>query len=117
MRLRGAGVQFSEVVTLFDEASQKLRFNRELLEAMMENMPQGISVVDADMRLVAWNRRYVELFHYPPDMMRAGRPIADLIRYNAVRGWYGPGRSRMACRKAAGAHARRLDASLRTAAQ
>lgn len=89
--LRGAGLQFSEVVTLFDEASQKLRFNRELLEAMMENMPQGISVVDADMRLVAWNRRYVELLDYPPELMLAGRPMADLIRYNAERGWYGPG--------------------------
>ena len=89
--LRGAGLQFSEVVTLFDEASQKLRFNRELLEAMMENMPQGISVVDADMRLVAWNRRYEELLDYPPELMRAGRPIADLMRYNAARGWYGPG--------------------------
>ncbi|WP_129641065.1 hybrid sensor histidine kinase/response regulator [Peristeroidobacter agariperforans] len=89
--LRGAGLQFSEVVTLFDEASQKLRFNREMLEAMMENMPQGISVVDAEMRLVAWNRRYVELLDYPPELMRAGRPIADLMRYNAGRGWYGPG--------------------------
>lgn len=89
--LRGAGLQFSEVVTFFDEATRKLRFNRELLEAMMENMPQGISVVDADMRLVAWNRRYVELFQYPPELVRAGRPIADLIRYNAARGWCGPG--------------------------
>lgn len=89
--LRGAGLQFSEVVTLFDEASQKLRFNREMLEAMMENMPQGISVVDAQMRLVAWNRRYVELLDYPAELMRAGRPIADLMRYNAARGWYGAG--------------------------
>nr|WP_298727114.1 PAS domain-containing hybrid sensor histidine kinase/response regulator [uncultured Steroidobacter sp.] len=89
--LRGAGLQFSEVVTLFDEASQKLRFNREMLEAMMENMPQGISVIDAEMRLVAWNRRYVELLDYSPELMRAGRPIADLMRYNAARGWYGPG--------------------------
>jgi len=89
--LRGAGLQFTEVVTFFDEATRQLRFNRELLEAMMENMPQGISVVDADMRLVAWNRRYVELFQYPPELVRAGRPIADLIRYNAARGWCGPG--------------------------
>src|SRR5690606_20893247 len=69
----------------------KLRFNRELLEAMMENMPQGISVVDAQMRLVAWNARYEELFDYPAGMVRAGRPIADLIRYNAQRGWCGAG--------------------------
>ena len=89
--LRGAGLQFSEVVTLLDEASQKLRFNRELLEVMMENMPQGISVVDADMHLVAWNRRYVELFQYPPELVCVGRSVADLIRYNAERGWCGPG--------------------------
>jgi signal transduction histidine kinase len=33
----------------------------------------------------------VELLDYPPELMRAGRPIADLMRYNALRGWYGPG--------------------------
>ena len=26
----------------------------------------GISVVDSDLNLVAWNSRYLELFNYPP---------------------------------------------------
>jgi PAS domain S-box-containing protein len=89
--LRGAGLKLSDVVALFDAASQKLRLNRELLEAMMDNMPQGISVADADMRLVAWNQHYLELFQYPPELVCVGRPVAELIRYNAVRGWCGPG--------------------------
>jgi Na+/proline symporter/signal transduction histidine kinase/CheY-like chemotaxis protein len=89
--LHGAGVRLEEVVALFDEATQKLRFNRELLEAMMENMSQGISVVDANMRLIAWNQRYLDLFQYPEELVQAGRPVADMIRYNAVRGWCGPG--------------------------
>jgi signal transduction histidine kinase/ActR/RegA family two-component response regulator len=89
--LHGAGLRLEEVVELFDEASQRLRFNRELLEAMMDNMSQGISVVDANMRLVAWNQRYLDMFQYPEGFVQAGRPIADMIRFNAQRGWCGPG--------------------------
>lgn len=57
----------------------------------LEHLPQGVSVVDADLRLVAWNRRYVELFRFPLELMRVGRPIEDLFRFNARRGWLGPG--------------------------
>jgi Na+/proline symporter/signal transduction histidine kinase len=89
--LRGAGLKLAEIVALFDEATQKLRINRELLEAMMDNMPQGISVVNAEMKLVAWNQRYLDLFDYPPGFVYVGRPVAELIRYNACRGWCGPG--------------------------
>ncbi len=89
--LRGAGMKLAEILAFFDEASQRMRVNRELLEAMMDNMPQGISVVNADMQLVAWNQRYLDLFEYPPGFVYAGRPIRELIRFNAQRGWCGPG--------------------------
>ena len=89
--LRGTGLDLGEVVSLLDEASQELRFNRELLSATLENIAQGISVVDSQMRLVAWNRRYLEMFDYPEGMVYVGRPVADLIRYNAERGECGPG--------------------------
>jgi Na+/proline symporter/signal transduction histidine kinase len=108
--LRGAGIEFAEIVTLFDEASQKLRFNRELLETMMDNMPQGVCVVNAEMRLVAWNQRYLDLFEYPPGFMFAGQPVEELIRFNASRGWCGPGdletlvRKRLAFMRAGSAH-------------
>lgn len=89
--LRGTGLDLGEVVSLLDETSQELRFNRELLGATLENVSQGISVVDADMHLVAWNRRYLELFDFPDGMVYVGRPIADLIRWNAERGEMGQG--------------------------
>jgi Na+/proline symporter/CheY-like chemotaxis protein/anti-sigma regulatory factor (Ser/Thr protein kinase) len=89
--LRGTGLDLGEVVSLLDETSQELRFNRTLLAATLENLSQGVSVVDADMRLVAWNRRYVELFDYPEGMIYVGRSAADLIRWNAERGECGPG--------------------------
>ena len=69
----------------------QIEFNRGLLRATLEHLPQGVSVVDADLRLVAWNRRYVEIFNYPPHLVQLGQPIEELMRYNADRGLFGRG--------------------------
>jgi Na+/proline symporter/signal transduction histidine kinase/CheY-like chemotaxis protein len=87
--LKGSGMGVAEVVAVLDEAGQELRFNREILSRTLENIDQGVSVVDGDMRLVAWNRRYQQLFGFPDGMLYVGRPVADLIRYNAERGELG----------------------------
>jgi PAS domain S-box-containing protein len=89
--LKRKGLDVDEVAELLDETSQELRFSRQLLAATMENVTQGISVVDADLNLVAWNHRYLELFDYPSDLIFVGRPVADVIRWNAQRGEFGPG--------------------------
>jgi len=80
-----SNVPLEDVATIVDEANQLFKFNRELLQAGVENIEQGISVVDADMRLVAWNQRYIELLDYPDELIRAGMHISDLIKYNANR--------------------------------
>ena len=87
--LKRKGLDVDEVTEILDETSQELRFSRQLLTATMENVTQGISVVDADMRIVAWNRRYLEMFEYPGGLVFVGRPVADLIRWNAQRGEFG----------------------------
>ena len=63
-----------QVVAMFDETSQRLQFGAELLQIAIENIDQGISVVDKEQRLVAWNRRYVEMFGYPSELVEVGRP-------------------------------------------
>jgi PAS domain S-box-containing protein len=87
--LRGRGIAAEEVAELLDETSQELRFSRQLLQATMENVSQGIAVADAEARIVAWNHRYLEMFDYPEGMVYVGRPVADLIRWNAERGEFG----------------------------
>ena len=89
--LSGSGLDLAEAMALMDETSQELRFNRELLSTTLENVSQGISVVDAQMNLVAWNRRYLELFDYPEGMVHVGVPVENLIRWNAELGECGPG--------------------------
>lgn len=68
-----------------------MQFSRKLLASTFENIDAGISVVDADLKLVAWNSRYLDLFDYPAGMVHVGTPIADLIRHNARHGDFGPG--------------------------
>ena len=60
------------------------------LSRSLEHLPQGVVIIDAQLNLVAWNSRYVQLFRYPQDLLQVGRPIEDLLRYNARRGLLGP---------------------------
>lgn len=83
--------ELDTVAAIVGEASQDLRFNQRVLEAALENMSQGICVVDAQLCVVAWNRRYAQLFDYPVGMLAVGRAIADLTRYNIERGVIGAG--------------------------
>ncbi len=77
---------FEDVVSIVDEANQMFRFNRELLQSGVENIEQGICVIDADMRIVAWNQRYIQLLDYPEGLVTAGTPIEELIRFNIKKG-------------------------------
>ncbi|WP_064667612.1 PAS domain-containing hybrid sensor histidine kinase/response regulator [Pseudoalteromonas prydzensis] len=77
-----------QVAELVDEATQVLKFNRDLLQSTIENIQQGISVVDSELRLVAWNQGYKCMFCYPEAALYIGRPVADIIRFNAERGLF-----------------------------
>ncbi|KJY84197.1 histidine kinase [Vibrio galatheae] len=89
--LQGRNMQLEEVATIVDEASELYDFSRGLLQGAIEHIGQGIAVVDKQLRLVAWNQRYLELFTFPAGLIQVGRPIADVIRHNAQQGLCGPG--------------------------
>ena len=80
-----------ELRTAQDGIVQAARQADTGLSRSLEHLPQGVVIIDADLRLVAWNSRYVQLFRFPPDLMQVGQPIADLLRHNARRGLLGPG--------------------------
>ena len=84
--LHHQGLGPEAVMDLLDRTSQAVQFNRELLESTLDNMSQGVSVVDQGMRLVGWNRRYVDLMGYPEGTLYIGKPIEQLIQLNAKRG-------------------------------
>ncbi|MBI3145586.1 MAG: PAS-domain containing protein, partial [Pseudogulbenkiania sp.] len=63
----------------------------ELLHAGLDLIDQGLTVFDADLRLVAWNQAFLDLLDFPEQIARIGTPFEAFIRYNAERGEYGPG--------------------------
>ncbi|MBR9785881.1 MAG: response regulator [Gammaproteobacteria bacterium] len=79
-----------ELVDWVEEATQSFQFNHEVLQSSVQNIEQGISVVDDKLQLLAWNDRYVELFAYPKGFLKAGMPITDILSYNAKRGLFNP---------------------------
>lgn len=89
--VRGKKLDITEVVNFFDDTTQAMQFNMSALLTSLENIAQGISVVDKNLNLVAWNKRYTDLFSYPDDLVRVGASIEPLIRHNVLRGDCGPG--------------------------
>jgi diguanylate cyclase (GGDEF)-like protein len=60
---------------------EKLRF-----EMAVKNMPLGLSMFDADRRLIICNSRFIEMYGLPPEFARPGTPVRDIVRQSAVRG-------------------------------
>lgn len=62
-----------------------------LLLQGLDQLDQGISIFDGALRLIACNRRYLDLLDFPPDFGKPGTPVETFFRHNAARGEYGPG--------------------------
>ena len=87
--LQGQDMKLDDFVSIVDEASEVFRSNRTLLQKSLENINVGISVVDKNLYLVAWNRLYLEMFNYPEGLIYAGRFVGDVLDYNARQGYFG----------------------------
>jgi signal transduction histidine kinase len=61
------------------------------LEATLENMGQGITMIDGDLNVLAFNQKFLELLDFPPEFFKKGFPLEQAFRFNAERGEYGPG--------------------------
>ena len=68
------------------------RFSRyESLRAALDLIDQGLTLIDSDLRFVAWNKTFLRLLDFPPEMGYVGAPFESFMRYNAERGEYGSG--------------------------
>ena len=87
--LGGKSVLLGDVVSIVDEATRAVTFNRSLLQATIDNVSQGITVIDKNHKLQMWNQSYLDMFNFPKDMIAVGTPVQDIIRISAQQGEYG----------------------------
>jgi PAS domain S-box-containing protein len=62
-----------------------------LIQAGLDKIDQGITIFDADLKLVFSNARLHDLLELPDSLMRPGMDFEDVIRFNTERGEYGLG--------------------------
>jgi Na+/proline symporter/signal transduction histidine kinase/CheY-like chemotaxis protein len=90
--LRRRAMSGKSALKLLDDASAAFQSNRDQLQHALDHARQGITVFDNNLVLTAWNREFADLFGLPPPMLRLGVGLDEILRFNASRGAYGPGR-------------------------
>ena len=89
--LRQRTVSTKAALKLLDDANAAIHYNREILQTALDHVRQGIAVFDKDTHLICWNQQFGELLQLPNEMVRIGIDLAEILRFNADRGAFGPG--------------------------
>jgi Na+/proline symporter/signal transduction histidine kinase/CheY-like chemotaxis protein len=84
-------VSSRDALQLLGDTSAALQQDRDLLQHALDYVRQGISVIDKDRSLLAWNRAWLELYELPPGLVKPGVKLDEIVRFNARRGLYGEG--------------------------
>lgn len=72
-------------------SAEETREDREVLAQTMENVTEGVALVEFDFRLVLWNQQFAVHFGYAPEQIRAGMNARNLMLITAGRGDLGDG--------------------------
>jgi diguanylate cyclase (GGDEF)-like protein/PAS domain S-box-containing protein len=80
-----------EDITEAKLAKEALQKSKQLLDNTFSNMDQGITIFDADLNMLGINQRFADLLDFPASVCAPGAHFSDFMRYNAMRGDYGPG--------------------------
>jgi signal transduction histidine kinase/CheY-like chemotaxis protein/HPt (histidine-containing phosphotransfer) domain-containing protein len=70
-------------------AQRELERVRAVMQVVLDNMTDGVTLYDANLDWIFSNRRHAELLQYPPEVFRPGVTMRDLIRIRVERGEYG----------------------------
>lgn len=95
LEIRGSPIINGGFVTTYQDVTErhrieeKLRRQSVLLQAVLENLPQGICVFDEKLRLELWNSGLVEMLGMPSSAFAKGADFEDLLRLMASLGEVG----------------------------
>lgn len=70
---------------LADHAVEVQRVN-EYFKCVIENMPQGVCLFDAEQRVKIANSRYAELYDLTPEQIRPGTTLQQILEYRRAKG-------------------------------
>ena len=89
LMLKRRNLSSDAALKVLDEASAAIQQNRILLQHALDHAQQGVTVFDRDLRLLACNRAFRDIFDLPTDLVQPGTSLGDIVSFNAQRGLYG----------------------------
>ena len=66
------------------ERDQLAQLN-QWLEVALNNMARGLSMFDAQQKLLLCNGAYRQIYSLPEELTRPGTPLAEIVRYHVKR--------------------------------
>lgn len=89
-----AGEVIGAIETLQDVSGQRradeaLRREHQIMNTMIEHFPSGITVMDANLEVIKYNRQFKAMLGFPDTLFDPPNYLEKFIRFNAERGEYG----------------------------
>ena len=88
--LEQAAIRLNSAQSVLETAERAAQVGMIQVRTMMASSSDGIALFDADGRLVAWNTPFAAQAGIPPDFVRIGLPLDELLRQQARAGLLGP---------------------------
>ncbi len=66
--------------------TQRMHVDNRRMRVAINNMSQGLCMFDRNERLVVCNRRYMELYQLPDEVVTPGRTLTSLLEYRIATG-------------------------------
>jgi len=73
-------------ITEAERAKEELAEQNRRFDAALNNMPHGLSMFDADQRLIVCNRRYAEMYALPKSLSERGTKLDQIMRHRLDTG-------------------------------
>jgi Na+/proline symporter/signal transduction histidine kinase len=77
--LRKRTVSARAALKLLDDSHAAFHFNREILQAALNHVRQGIAVFDTELQLICSNRQFAEILGLPPQLVQIGIPLREIL--------------------------------------
>ena len=95
IEIRGNPLPTGGFVSIYTDVTERKRSEQETrrlavyLDAVINALPQGVTVIDEHLVIRLWNRSFEQLLDLPEGLMKPGVTFEDVARSNAQRGEYG----------------------------
>jgi methyl-accepting chemotaxis protein len=66
--------------------TRRMQVDNRRMRVALNNMSQGLCMFDHHERLVVCNRRYMDLYELPDEVVQPGRTLASLLEYRIAKG-------------------------------